>query len=193
VTFEGEFYQVKNLQMTPRLAPELFPGILISGSSEAGMAAAKAIEATPVEYPAPPNQCSRSEELGSRRGLRVGIVARQDAEEAWRIAEERFPPERKGQLTHQLAMKVSDSKWHKQLSDVGDQLQGKRDTYWLVPFQNYKTFCPYLVGSYEEVAAELSRYMQIGYRTFILDIPPNEEELRHIGTVFSHAAEAVTE
>ena len=56
VTFEGKYYTVKNLKMTPPLPPELFPGILISGSSDAGMAAAEAIGATAVKYPKPPGE-----------------------------------------------------------------------------------------------------------------------------------------
>jgi len=41
--------------------------------------------------------------------VRVGIIARKSEEEAWSIANERFPGDRKGQITHQLAMKTSDS------------------------------------------------------------------------------------
>jgi alkanesulfonate monooxygenase len=59
--------------------------------------------------------------------------------------------------------------------------------YWLGPFENYKTFCPYLVGSFESVAAEIERYLTIGYRTFILDIPPDAEELSTIQFVFELA------
>ena len=59
--------------------------------------------------------------------------------------------------------------------------------YWLWPFENYKTFCPYLVGSHEEVAGEVGKYMRQGYETFILDIPAAKEELEHIGVVFSKA------
>jgi alkanesulfonate monooxygenase len=55
------------------------------------------------------------------------------------------------------------------------------------PFQNYQTFCPYLVGSYGEVADEVSRYMRAGFRSFILDIPPTQEELSHTQAVFAHA------
>jgi alkanesulfonate monooxygenase len=51
--------------------------------------------------------------------------------------------------------------------------------YWLVPFQNYKTMCPYLVGSYDQVAEELARYFGAGYRTVILDVPPSADELEH--------------
>ena len=41
--------------------------------------------------------------------------------EAWDVARARFPEDRKGQLTRQLATKVSDSVWHKQLSEPAAQ------------------------------------------------------------------------
>jgi alkanesulfonate monooxygenase len=188
ISFEGEFYKVDKLKMTPPLSSELFPGIFVSGSSEAGLVAAKAMGATAVKYPKPPGEYENEppEEMIDS-GVRVGIITREDEDEAWRIAHERFPADRKGELTHQLAMKVSDSVWHKQLSDLGKTVEN--NPYWLVPFQHYKTFCPYLVGSYTKVAAELTRYIDLGFQTFILDIPPNEEELYHIGTVFKLAIE----
>src|SRR3989449_8143727 len=49
VTFEGEFYKVDKLKLSPPLPPDLSPGAFISGSSEAGMAAARAIGATAIE------------------------------------------------------------------------------------------------------------------------------------------------
>src|SRR5216117_954326 len=124
---------------------------------------------------------------GVGAGVRVGIIAREDGDEAWRVARERFPEDRRGQLTHQLAMKVSDSVWHGQLSDLADATAAGDSPYWLVPFENYKTMCPYLVGSYERVGDELSRYMSVGYRSFILDIPPTQEELHHTNQAFRRA------
>jgi alkanesulfonate monooxygenase len=187
VSYRGEFYQVDKLRMIPSLPPELFPGILVSGSSDAGLAAAKALGATAVKYPKPPGEYEGDppdENLNS--GVRVGIIARDDEDEAWRIAHERFPSDdRKGEIAHQMAMKVSDSVWHKQLSDLGQTPDN--NPYWLVPFQHYKTFCPYLVGDYRKVAAELARYISLGFTTFILDIPPNEEELSHISKTFKLA------
>src|SRR5690606_40703833 len=44
------------------------------------------------------------------------LVARHDAADAWQEAERRFPADREGQIMHELAMKTSDSQWHKQLS-----------------------------------------------------------------------------
>jgi len=59
----------------------------------------------------------------------------------------------------------------------------------LVPFQNYRTFCPYLVGNFGTVASELAAYMRLGMRTFILDIPRREEDLVNINIAFNEAAE----
>ncbi len=85
-------------------------------------------------------------------------------------------------------MKISDSTWHKQLSVTAHKSRTDRSAYCLGPFETYKTFCHYLVGSYDRVAQELARYVGLGYETFILDIPPNEEELRHAGIVFQTTA-----
>jgi len=189
VSQASEFYTVDKLILKPPLPPELFPGILMSGSSEAGLAAARSVGATAVRYPGPPSDYAAGvgDEQSENMGIRVGIVAREDEESAWEVAHQRFPVDRRGQLTHQLAMKVSDSAWHKQLSSMDDYQGEERNPYWLVPFKNFKTNCPYLVGSYETVASELARYVTAGFSTYILDIPPTEEELHHIGAVFARA------
>jgi alkanesulfonate monooxygenase len=195
VSFSGEFYRVENLRMTPPLPPELFPGIFISGSSEEGIAAARAIGATAIKYPKPSSEYTHNSLDDLSAGARIGVIARNSDDLAWQIAHARFPEDRKGQITHQLAMKVSDSVWHKQLSELEERPAAEKSVYWLGPFQNYKTFCPYLVGSYKRVAEEVSSYIRAGYKTFILDIPPNLEELNHINIVFKEAialAEGVT-
>ena len=188
ISYDGEFYEVENLKMTPPLPPELQPGVFVSGSSDAGLDAAKALGAVAVKYPKPPKECVSEPPVdGLKSGIRVGIIAREDEDLAWEAAEQRFPEDRRGQLTHQLAMKVSDSLWHKQLTEMADQTRGQRHPYWLRPFENYKTFCPYLVGSYDRVAEELGRYIELGYHTFILDVPPSHEELKQVGIVFERA------
>jgi alkanesulfonate monooxygenase len=193
VTYEGEFYRIYNLRITPSLPPELLPRIFISGSSEAGLNAACLLGATAVKYPKSAKDCE-TETLpsGIDTGIRVGIIARERQEDAWQSAEERFPENRKGQITHQLAMKVSDSLWHSDLSRLAKENGNDRTLYWLRPFENYKTFCPYLVGSYEQVSEELASYMSLGYHTYILDVPPNAEELEHTRAVFSLAHEKQT-
>ena len=185
LTFIGDYYAVKNLTLKPRIPPELVPEVFVSGTSAAGVAAALKIGATSISYPGTP-----SGEIISRdgpAGIRIGIIAREESTEAWRIAGERYPADRKGQLTHAMARRVSDSSWYEQLSELGDSAAECRSPYWLVPFQNYKTFCPYLVGSYDEVRCDISKYIREGFQTFILDVPPNREELHHTAVVFDAA------
>ena len=189
VTFCGQFYQVENLRMTPPLAPGLAPGIFVSGSSDAGVAAAQRIGATAIKYPKPAGEEEPAAAPDLQTGIRVGVIARPKAADAWEVAHARFPQDRKGQITRQLATKVSDSVWHKQLSDREDR---EADTlYWLVPFNNYHTMCPYLVGSYDEVAAEMARHFANGSRTVILDVPPSLDELQHTFAAFSLALQPV--
>ncbi|HEX6199022.1 MAG TPA: LLM class flavin-dependent oxidoreductase [Thermoanaerobaculia bacterium] len=193
VSLAGDFYRVAGLRLQPAPPEELRGEVFVSGSSEAGMAAARVLDALAVKYPRPAHEEQAEgdgfEDDGVRRGVRVGVIARADEEEAWQVAHERFPGDRRGQLTHQLAMKVSDSVWHQQLSKTAEESDGS--PYWLFPFQNYKTMCPYLVGSYERVGEELGRYVALGAGTFILDVPPDDEELHHTRAAFAAAGAAL--
>lgn len=188
VSTKGDYYSVEGLKLSPPLAPELAPEFFVSGSSEAGLNAAAALDAVAIRYPQP----TKAYQDGSlsahqKRGVRIGIIARDTADEAWRVAEERFPPDRRGEIVHQLAMKTSDSRWHQDLSERPEAESDPDSPYWLRPFRSYQTFCPYLVGSYERVAREVSSYIEAGFRTFILDIPPNQFELDSTRRVFEPA------
>jgi len=182
VTFTGVYFALKNVSIKPRIRPDLVPEVFVSGTSAAGVKAAEEIGATSISYPGTPSETTCK---GVQSGIRIGIIARDESRKAWQIAHERFPVDRKGQFTHALARKVSDSAWYEQLSGLGDRPADS--PYWLVPFKNYKTFCPYLVGSYDEVRREVSKYIQRGIQTFILDVPPDREELYHTAIVFDDA------
>ena len=188
VGYTGEFYSVHNLTLSPPIPRDLLPGIFVSGSSEAGVAAARVIAGTAIQYPEPAREYARGQVGGPvPQGIRLGIISRKCEGEAWEVAHARFPEDRKGQLAHQLAMKVSDSAWHRQLSEMAEATEQR--PYWLVPFLNFKTFCPYLVGSYDQVAEELAGYVAAGFRTFILDVPASREELTHIAMAFQRCGE----
>lgn len=191
LSFTGTYFTVKNLTIKPRIPSELVPEVFVSGTSAAGIAAARKIGATSISYPGTPSGEKISR--GVPAGIRIGIIAREESAEAWRIAHERYPVDRKGQLAHVMARRVSDSSWYEQLSEIDERPVEHSTTYWLVPFKNYKTFCPYLVGSYDEVRGEISKYIQEGFRTFILDVPPDREELLHTAIAFDGAQLAATD
>jgi alkanesulfonate monooxygenase len=187
LTFCGKYYKVKNLMLKPPLAAELFPRLLMSGSSQAGRDAAQALGAIAVEYPEPGGNYDNSTPR-TNCGIRIGVITAQDADEAWQIAHRRFPGDRTGQLKHLVAMKVSDSQWHKQLSNISaSSNEPESGIYWLWPFKNYNTFCPYLVGSQAQVSDELAKYMTAGFKTYILDIPVEESDLVQAAETFALA------
>jgi alkanesulfonate monooxygenase len=185
LSFTGTYFTVKNLAIKPRIPSELVPEVFVSGTSAAGIAAARKIDATSISYPGTPTGETMSRDIPA--GIRIGIIAREESGKAWRIAHERYPIDRKGQLAHAMARKVSDSSWYGQLSAIDERPAERSSPYWLVPFKNYKTFCPYLVGSYDEVRREISKYIREGFQTFILDVPPSREELHHTAMVFDDA------
>jgi alkanesulfonate monooxygenase len=190
-TLQGDFYRVHNLTLLPKVPAELQPRVLCSGSSEAGLAAGRKLGALPVHYPAPAAELGETSKRDDGTfGIRVGIVARDQEDDAWAVARKRFPEDRAGQLTHQLAMKVSDSSWHHRLSGLAKE-KAEREAYWMVPFTNYKTFCPYLVGTYDRVGDELARYFEKGCSTMILDVPVGTEELEHVARAIRRGAERV--
>jgi alkanesulfonate monooxygenase len=186
VTYEGEFHRVSKLKLQPPLSAALFPEVFVSGSSDAGIAAARAMDALAVKYPKPADE-ETAPPRDLRLGIRVGIIARPREADAWDAAHARFQDDRKGQLTRQLAEKVSDSVWHKQLA--GLERSSEQSVYWMTPFQNYQAMCPYLVGSYTQIAEEMARYFGSGYSTVILDIPPDQDDLEHTFAAFGAALE----
>jgi alkanesulfonate monooxygenase len=191
VTLAGRFYNVRGVRLTPALPKELLPGWLISGSSPAGRAAAVEMGAIAVEYPAPPDSIPNNDHVPAGRGIRVGIIARSDADEAWKIAHARFPDDRRGRLSHAMAMKTSDSAWHRTLSELARERPADGSPYWLWPFEQHRTFCPYLVGDFASVAKEIARYLALGHTSFILDIPVEAEDLDTAAIVFRMAPEQI--
>ena len=190
VTFDGHYYGITNLRMIPQLPAALLPGLFVSGSSAAGLAAARQLGATAVQYPRPVGEYEADPPPQTESmGIRIGIIARERADEAWTVARSRFPEDRRGQIAHRFAMSVSDSEWHQQLSRLGQGSGDDENPYWMVPFENYKEFCPYLVGSYDRVAEEVARYIKLGYLTFILAVVVSPDDMRHIGIVFDRAAQ----
>lgn len=182
VNFSGAYYSMRHLKLQPSLPPELFPDIYVSGASEACIAAAAALGAVRFSYTSPPAELRAKAPLPSagQLGLRLGIIARDTSDEAWQVAHARFPSDRRGQLAHRMARATTDSVWHQDISGLAEELPEARDgAYWLYPVRNYRTFCPYLVGSHAEVGTLIEEYAKLGFRCLILDVPQSKADLDH--------------
>lgn len=189
ITYEGKYYSVTNLKLVPQVEENQVPEIFVSGSSEEGRDTARKLDATAVEYPGVMEESGiemNEVDQPINKGIRIGIIARPSSRQAWDVARKRFPKTRAGKHLHNLAMRNSDSHWHKQLSNL-DEHPSDSAIYWLGPFQNYNTFCPYLVGSFEEVAEYLQGYLRMGYNRVILDIPPDQDDINYTMEAFQRA------
>lgn len=186
VTHHGEFYTLNRVKLTNPLPTELTSRTYVSGSSEACVAAQRMLGATRLSYPrfigdyaaTPGSPC-----VLRGNGIRLGIIARESGDDAWRVAHERFPIDHLGEQLHNLAAGQVGSRWHQSLSADAQRCAAPRDGYWLYPSRMYQTFCPYLVGGYQEVAQLPSRYLHLGVTALILDVPRQEDDLHHAGMV----------
>ncbi|MDR7275599.1 LLM class flavin-dependent oxidoreductase [Catenuloplanes atrovinosus] len=182
--FHGDHYRVDKATFHPPLPPALAPRLFVSGNSPASREVTDSLDATRLTYPAHPDDVGNAwRESAHAVGIRIGIIARETSAEAWKTAVSRFPADPAGRRMHRLAQRLSDSKWHAALSDDARSTEPSADTYWLHPFRTYKTFCPYLVGSYAEVTRLVAAYRDMGAETIILDVPDTEDDLHHAMTV----------
>src|SRR5256885_9157087 len=95
VTFAGQHYRLTNVRLAPALPPGLMPGVFVSGSSDAGLAAARELRALAVRYPKPLAEYEDAPPPDrALLGIRIRIIAREDSGEAWGAGRQRFPQDR---------------------------------------------------------------------------------------------------
>jgi alkanesulfonate monooxygenase len=176
--FDGDFYSLRGARLPCALPATLEPRLYLSGSSDAACRTADRLGVTRLTYPLPPRAYDRpASGTPEPWGIRIGVIARPDRETAWDVARSRFPLDKAAEKVHRMTARITDSRWFGDLSDP--DLHHREEPYWLYPFRTYKTFCPYLVGSYQEVADLLRHYFSGGVRTIVLDVPAEAADLRH--------------
>jgi alkanesulfonate monooxygenase len=188
VSHLGDFYGLNRASLHPPLEPELSPRIFLSGASADCVSAQRSVGAVRLSYPRAIHEYAADPSALAGTGMRVGIIARDSADEAWRVARRRFPVDQFGEELHDVAAGLVESQWHQDLSrDAQRTTRSTGAAYWMYPFRTYKTFCPYLVGTYADVGDLLGRYRDLGITTIILDVPAEEDDLHHAVTALAHA------
>ena len=180
-TFTGKYYQVEGLQLNlGRDRPAHYaPLFTMSGSSPAGLAAARQLKARAIQCLRPCHDYAGvklSPEL--EYGTRLGIVVRETSEEAWSAARARYPDNPIGQEIRDYFVSVSDSVWVRELGKDVQVPPGH--PYWLGPYKNFQAACPFLVGTKQVVASELAGYIEMGLRTFLIEDPESDEDAEQI-------------
>jgi alkanesulfonate monooxygenase len=176
--FQGKYYSSALGGLAAAVSQDMLPICFVAGSSTAARRTAAQLDVAHLTYPL---AIESGDTEPAPQAVRLGILARETAEEAWNVAEALFPPDPRGERLHRMAAKTAPSTWHRVLSDkVRDSEDTSRaDVYWLRPFRTYRRFCPYLVGSYHQVATYLGEYQRRGVHTLIIDTPSSLLDLRH--------------
>jgi alkanesulfonate monooxygenase len=193
VSYAGRYYEVRRARLAVPPPAGLMPTAYVSGSSAPSVQAGESLGIGQLSFPLPPGNLAgpgvRRNKFGS--GIPIGIIARDGSSEAWRIARKRFPanPERAEKM--RLLLSASVSSWQPALASltIADETEG--EAYWIVPFRYFHTFCPYLVGSYDEVGKAVTAYLADGVRTFVLDVPEEPDDLYHARIAIERAVAAM--
>ncbi|WP_331741632.1 LLM class flavin-dependent oxidoreductase (plasmid) [Streptomyces sp. NBC_00726] len=192
-SLDGDYYTLRRARLTTAVPDELLPTAYVSGSSPASLRAGEALGLGQLSFPVLPEVFAgpgvRKNKFGS--GISIGIIARDDSAEAWRIAHKRFPADPEGAARMKLLLSAGGSSWQPQLASVPIPDEAEGQPYWLVPFRYHHTFCPYLVGSHDEVARAVTTYLSGGIRTFVLDIPREPDDLWHARIAVERAVAAL--
>lgn len=192
--YAGKHYSVRRARLTEPVPTDLLPRAYVSGSSAASLRAGESLGVGQLSFPLLPEDFASpavpKNKFGS--GVSVGIIARDDSAEAWRIAHKRFPADPEGAERMKLLLSASISSWQPQLAAVPIPDEPPGEAYWLVPFRYHHTFCPYLVGSYDEVAKAVTTYLNGGVRTFVLDLPTEPDDLHHARIAIERAVGAMS-
>jgi alkanesulfonate monooxygenase SsuD/methylene tetrahydromethanopterin reductase-like flavin-dependent oxidoreductase (luciferase family) len=184
--FEGRHYRFRGLQMHSYVEPEFRPKIFIAGSSPAGCAAASRIGDVLITHPEPAaafeTDFVRSVPDGLLFGIRIGILARPTAKEAWDIAFTEYACDRAAMI--QTSFKQSsESAWSRRLAKLAIDGDIYDDVYWMGAFRSTKGSFPLLVGSYAEVTSYLARYLDAGTSAILLGGTYTAEEFQHVRIV----------
>lgn len=177
VRFEGRYYHLNGAQCVPRPSIELLPGFFVTGQSEAAMRCASPLDA--VSMTMLPQSYSNLPPASGRRGLYFGVIVREDADEAWKTAVSRFPPNPEGEFLDEIALARTDLAWKHQLSALAHS-HADDGFYWLHPLRTHQADCPYLVGDRRAIASMIAAAVRVGINDFIFDIAPEEADFTNL-------------
>ncbi|MER5527208.1 LLM class flavin-dependent oxidoreductase [Streptomyces sp. NPDC002677] len=190
----GPYYRYAGYSLVPR--PEILAEcrIFVAGSSEASLRTAVDVADVVVTHPAPFADWHRDFLVPLRAkgytrevGIRIGLLGRPTAAEAWQVARERFPESWLGQQETLLKTR-SPNVWSRELARRAvSEETAPGAPYWLGAFASGKASAPFLVGSYGEVAEQLADYVRAGAGHVLLN-GCSEEEFPHIRAIVERAA-----
>jgi alkanesulfonate monooxygenase len=179
LSFAGSYYQTNHLQLFPGISSDMAPEFLLAGQSEAARRVCAATGGIAMQMlPA-----GLEDGWIDIPGVHFGIVARETEHAAWKAAQALFPESQEYRAMLEYSMSNTDAAWKRRMKADSERGAAAKKGYWLAPFANFQADCPYLVGNHGYIAERLRRLVGKGVTTFVLDIPPREEEFLNVNRV----------
>lgn len=183
--FSGKYFSMENAQLSASLDPAVLPDFFVAGSSEHCVRANSILGTSRFQMAKEEDTLSGGRLMPQKRqGVHFGIVARPEHGEAVEAAVEMFGHPETAAEVFRHSMENTDAVWKKELAD---KQAGSHSCYSLLPFRNFKSDCPYYIGSYEEVSDVIVRYIVNGTDNLVIEIPPAEKDRE-----FSHIRQVLT-
>jgi len=192
VTFHGRHFDIENARIVPAQAwPELYFG----GSSPAALQVAAAHADVYLTWGEPPaavaEKLARVAEIAERKGrelrygIRLHIISRDTAEEAWAQADKLLAGLSEEQIARsQEIQRASGSEGQRRMTELHggrtDSLEISPNLWAGVGLVRGGAGTA-LVGSHQEVADRIAEYHELGIDEFILSGYPHLEEAYQVG------------
>jgi alkanesulfonate monooxygenase len=192
VTFHGRHYDIEGARIIPA---DRWPELYFGGSSPAGIEVAAAQSDVYLTWGEPPaavaDKLARVAEVAERRGrelrygIRLHVIARDTAEEAWAQAERLLAGLSPEQIARsQRIQRASGSEGQRRMTELHN---GRTDSLEISP--NLWAGVGLvrggagtaLVGSHDQVADRIAEYHELGIDEFILSGYPHLEEAYRVG------------
>jgi len=188
VSFNGRFFTITDLQLSAHIDENLLPEYFIAGSSAGAEKTLSLFNCTGLKMAKPLTDLKETTLLPPKNlGVHFGIITRENTAEAEKALKELYPENKMLEEVQQLSMENTDAQWKKEMMEQQEQQAGEDAAYCLIPFKNFHADCPFFIGSYQQIANVIKRYIYFGYTSFVIEIPGNEAEFEHIEKAFSTA------
>ncbi|GAA0908192.1 LLM class flavin-dependent oxidoreductase [Pseudonocardia zijingensis] len=195
VTFEGDFYRVRDSTLSPKPVGGAHPRLYFGGASSAAEEVA-ATEADVQLFWGEPlagiaERIDRLRELSRTLGrehppmefgLRITTVVRDTTDEAWRAAEAKVA-QMAGRRDEPLRGSHDGSVGQRRLRELAERGDVLDSCLYTAPgrYGGGGAATTWLVGSAEDVAAALRRYADLGVTRFVLSDTPYLPEAERVG------------
>lgn len=172
-SFSGESYQLSSARIYPALEDKDIK-VFFSGMGQSRRAGNEKTyfvqNIRPFEEMLPAAQ--------PHLGLSLGVCARRSSEEAQEALQRLYPDNRQGRMLFEMAVNNDTTPWNVWIKKRLEDNKSDGADFNLRPMKNFWSPAPFIVGSYDQVAAQLNKYVELGYEFFILDFYP--EDFEHI-------------